>query len=81
VSRASEMPTPAEWGDAGLAAACTAFIGTPTTGANGDVSGFMVPGGIRVPFTREDIRCPMAASCGAADCSPKSKHIPPSCRR
>jgi C-terminal processing protease CtpA/Prc len=36
----------------------TVFIGSPTTGANGDVTVFMAPGGIRIPFTGEDIRWP-----------------------
>ena len=36
----------------------TIFIGSPTTGANGDVTGFMVPGGIRIPFSGHDVRWP-----------------------
>jgi C-terminal processing protease CtpA/Prc len=36
----------------------TVFIGSPTTGANGDVTGFMVPGGIRIPFSGHDVRWP-----------------------
>jgi C-terminal processing protease CtpA/Prc len=36
----------------------TVFIGSPTTGANGDVTGFTVPGGIRIPFSGHDVRWP-----------------------
>lgn len=34
----------------------TRFIGTPTAGANGDVTSFTLPGGIRVFFTGHDVR-------------------------
>jgi acyl carrier protein len=34
----------------------TKFIGTPSAGANGDVTGFTLPGGIHVNFTGHDIR-------------------------
>lgn len=34
----------------------TRFIGTPTAGANGDVTTFTLPGGIRVGFTGHDVR-------------------------
>lgn len=34
----------------------TKFIGTPTTGANGDVTAFSVPGGIRISFSGHDVR-------------------------
>ena len=37
-------------------AAGTVFIGTPTAGANGDVTNFSVPGGIRIGFTGHDVR-------------------------
>lgn len=32
------------------------FVGSPTTGANGDVTVMMLPGGIRVSFTGHDVR-------------------------
>jgi C-terminal processing protease CtpA/Prc len=32
------------------------FIGEPTAGANGDVTGFVLPGGIQVYFTGHDVR-------------------------
>jgi C-terminal processing protease CtpA/Prc len=38
------------------AASGTTFIGTPTAGANGDVTSFFVPGGFRVNFTGHDVR-------------------------
>jgi len=38
------------------AAAGTRFIGTPTAGANGDVTTFTLPGGILVSFTGHDVR-------------------------
>jgi hypothetical protein len=41
----------------------TVFIGGPTTGANGDVTWFPVPGGIRINFSGHDVRCPTAGSC------------------
>jgi C-terminal processing protease CtpA/Prc len=34
----------------------TKFIGTPSAGANGDVTGFTLPGGIHVNFTGHDVR-------------------------
>lgn len=34
----------------------TKFIGTPTSGANGDVTQFSVPGGIRISMTGHDVR-------------------------
>jgi C-terminal processing protease CtpA/Prc len=34
----------------------TKFIGTPTSGANGDVTTFTLPGGIHVSFTGHDVR-------------------------
>jgi C-terminal processing protease CtpA/Prc len=34
----------------------TKFIGTPTAGANGDVTTFTLPGGIHVSFTGHDVR-------------------------
>jgi C-terminal processing protease CtpA/Prc len=34
----------------------TVFIGTPTAGANGDVTSFVLPGGIRVGFTGQEVR-------------------------
>jgi C-terminal processing protease CtpA/Prc len=34
----------------------TQFIGTPTAGANGDVTNFTLPGGIHVNFTGHDVR-------------------------
>jgi C-terminal processing protease CtpA/Prc len=34
----------------------TTFIGTPTAGANGDVTNFSLPGGFRVNFTGHDVR-------------------------
>jgi len=36
----------------------TVFIGGPTTGANGDVTWFTVPGGIRINFSGHDVRWP-----------------------
>jgi len=36
----------------------TLFIGEPTTGANGDVTYFMAPGGIRINFSGHDVRWP-----------------------
>jgi len=36
----------------------TVFIGSPTTGANGDVTWFTAPGGIRVSFSGHDVRWP-----------------------
>jgi len=36
----------------------TKFIGSPTTGANGDVTFFMAPGGIRINFSGHDVRWP-----------------------
>lgn len=38
------------------AAADTVFIGTPTAGANGDVTRLTLPGGIEVSFTGHDVR-------------------------
>ena len=38
------------------AASDITFIGTPTAGANGDVTNFTVPGGFRVSFTGHDVR-------------------------
>ncbi len=32
------------------------FVGEPTAGANGDVTGFVLPGGIQVYFTGHDVR-------------------------
>lgn len=34
----------------------TRFIGTPTAGANGDVTSFTLPGGLKVYFTGHDVR-------------------------
>jgi C-terminal processing protease CtpA/Prc len=34
----------------------TKFVGTPTAGANGDVTSFTLPGGIRAGFTGHDVR-------------------------
>lgn len=34
----------------------TVFVGSPTAGANGDVTDFSLPGGIRVTFTGHDVR-------------------------
>lgn len=34
----------------------TKFIGSPTVGANGDVTNFVVPGGIRITFTGQSVR-------------------------
>jgi len=34
----------------------TKFIGSPTAGANGDVSNFVVPGGITIGFSGHDVR-------------------------
>ena len=34
----------------------TKFIGSPTTGANGDVTNFWLPGGVNVTFSGHDIR-------------------------
>ena len=36
----------------------TVFIGSPTTGANGDVTFFFAPGGIRINFSGHDVRWP-----------------------
>ncbi len=36
----------------------TVFIGSPTQGANGDVTWFMAPGGIRINFSGHDVRWP-----------------------
>ena len=36
----------------------TIFIGSPTAGANGDVTSFFVPGGIRISFSGHDVRWP-----------------------
>ncbi|MBZ5498051.1 MAG: hypothetical protein LAP85_16740 [Acidobacteriia bacterium] len=36
----------------------TTFIGSPTTGANGDVTSTVLPGGLRVSFTGHDVRYP-----------------------
>jgi C-terminal processing protease CtpA/Prc len=38
------------------AASGTMFVGTPTAGANGDVTAFSVPGGIWIGFTGHDVR-------------------------
>ncbi len=38
------------------AASGTVFVGEPTAGANGDVTNFALPGGIRVSFTGHDVR-------------------------
>jgi C-terminal processing protease CtpA/Prc len=38
------------------AAADTVFIGTPSAGANGDVTRLTLPGGIAVGFTGHDVR-------------------------
>lgn len=34
----------------------TVFIGSPTTGANGDVTSFQAPGGINISFSGHDVR-------------------------
>jgi C-terminal processing protease CtpA/Prc len=34
----------------------TKFVGSPTAGTNGDVTNFVVPGGITIYFTRHDVR-------------------------
>jgi len=34
----------------------TEFVGSPTAGANGDVTAFTVPGGIRITFSGHDVR-------------------------
>ena len=34
----------------------TTFIGSPTTGANGDVTNFAIPGGITISFTGQEVR-------------------------
>jgi C-terminal processing protease CtpA/Prc len=34
----------------------TTFVGSPTAGANGDVTYFMAPGGIRIHFSGHDVR-------------------------
>jgi C-terminal processing protease CtpA/Prc len=34
----------------------TTFVGTPTAGANGDVTNFFVPGGISIAFTGHNVR-------------------------
>jgi C-terminal processing protease CtpA/Prc len=36
----------------------TKFIGSPTAGANGDVTYFMAPGDIRINFSGHDVRWP-----------------------
>ncbi len=36
----------------------TVFVGSPTTGANGDVTYFHAPGGIRINFSGHDVRWP-----------------------
>jgi C-terminal processing protease CtpA/Prc len=36
----------------------TVFIGSPTAGANGDVTSFTAPGGIRISFSGHDVRWP-----------------------
>lgn len=36
----------------------TTFVGSPTTGANGDVTSTTLPGGLRVTFTGHDVRWP-----------------------
>ena len=36
----------------------TTFIGSPTVGANGDVTTMVLPGGVRVSFTGHDVRWP-----------------------
>ena len=40
------------------AAGGTTFLGSPTAGANGDVTDFMAPGGIRITFSGHDVRWP-----------------------
>jgi C-terminal processing protease CtpA/Prc len=32
------------------------FVGSPTTGANGDVTSLLLPGGVRISFTGHDVR-------------------------
>ncbi len=34
----------------------TQFIGTPSAGADGDVSNFVVPGGITISYSGQDVR-------------------------
>jgi C-terminal processing protease CtpA/Prc len=34
----------------------TAFIGSPSAGADGDVNGFVVPGGVTIHFSARDVR-------------------------
>jgi C-terminal processing protease CtpA/Prc len=36
----------------------TTFIGSPTTGANGDVTSLVLPGGLQMRFTGHDVRWP-----------------------
>ncbi len=38
------------------AAADTVFIGTPSAGANGDVTTLTLPGGLQMSFTGHDVR-------------------------
>lgn len=38
------------------AASGTKFVGSPTAGSNGDVTSFLLPGGITVSFTGHDVR-------------------------
>ena len=38
------------------AATDVTFIGTPTNGANGDITDFVLPGALRVVFTGHDVR-------------------------
>ncbi len=40
-----------------LEAACgTRFVGSPSAGANGDITSFMLPGAVRITFTGHDVR-------------------------
>jgi C-terminal processing protease CtpA/Prc len=54
----------------------TVFIGGPTTGANGDVTWFTAPGGIRISFSGHDVRWPDGAQLQRVGLKPDVEVLP-----
>jgi C-terminal processing protease CtpA/Prc len=54
----------------------TKFIGTPTAGANGDVTYFFAPGGIRISFSGHDVRWPDGAQLQRVGLKPDVRVAP-----
>ncbi|HEX4739158.1 MAG TPA: S41 family peptidase [Allosphingosinicella sp.] len=58
------------------AAADPVFVGTPTTGANGDVTVIALPGGLSVSFTGHDVRFPNGRQLQRVGIQPDVKVAP-----